>query len=164
MDTHRDAHITHHASTATLRFERALNHPPEKVWQALTTPEIIAKWFQADADIDPRQGGKYHLEFQGRGHGMHGQITTWNPPHTLAYTWPEPEAGGDSTVTWHLTPTETGTLLVLTHHLRAGGNLADFASGWHWHLDALDHALLGETVLFDHAQWSTLQDRYASGG
>ena len=28
-----------------LRFTRALAHPPEKVWRAITEPEHLAQWF-----------------------------------------------------------------------------------------------------------------------
>jgi hypothetical protein len=53
-----------------------------------------------------------------------------------------------------------GTRLVLTHRLDAGGDLADFASGWHWHLDALDRALEGETVPYDAQRWRMLRKVY----
>ena len=29
-----------------LRFTRALAHPPEKVWRAITEPEHLASWFR----------------------------------------------------------------------------------------------------------------------
>jgi hypothetical protein len=44
--------------------------------------------------------------------------------------------------------------------VNAGGDLADFASGWHWHLDALDRALGGETVPFDAQRWRLLRKVY----
>ncbi len=50
--------------------------------------------------------------------------------------------------------------MVLTHRLDAGGDLTDFASGWHWHLDALDKALEGETVPFDEQRWRLLRKVY----
>jgi uncharacterized protein YndB with AHSA1/START domain len=143
-----------------LRFERVMAHPPEKIWSALVEPDAIARWWQAEATVEPRLGGKFSLIFQGGPHRMNGEITRWEPPSVLEYTWPETHANGDSLVRWTLRPDVAGCRLTLTHVLRAGGNAADFASGWHWHLDAMDRALLGETVSFDEPRWKTLRKIY----
>ena len=144
----------------SLRFERLLNHDCASAWTALVSPEAIARWFQADAVVDPVQGGRFHLAFHAFNHAMNGQITRWEPPHLLEFTWPEAAAQGDSLVRFELTPTQAGCRLVLTHEFHAGGEMADFASGWHWHLDALEPALLGEAILFDQARWGVLRKVY----
>ena len=143
-----------------LRFERVLAHRPDDVWAALVQPEAIARWLQAEASVEPWSGGNFTLVFQGGPHGMNGRITRWEPPSVLEYTWPEAHARGDSRVRWQLQPDGTGCLLILTHVLRPGGDAADFASGWHWHLDALDRALLGEAVSFDEPRWKILRKIY----
>ena len=93
---------------------------------------------------------------------MAGEITRWEPPSLLEYTWPEISAGGDSVGRFALRPIEGGCVLSLTHLLRAGGDRADFLSGWHWHLDCLDAALLGEARDFDRARWANLRAVYAA--
>ena len=44
-------------------FERRLRHSPERVWNALTTPEGLACWL-AEAEIDATPGGKMELNFR----------------------------------------------------------------------------------------------------
>src|SRR5919199_152921 len=44
----------------TIRFERVLAHPVDRVWTAITTPKGLADWwlpFPADIDIDLQVGG-----------------------------------------------------------------------------------------------------------
>jgi uncharacterized protein YndB with AHSA1/START domain len=145
-----------------LRFERLIAHSPEAVWRALVTPEAIFRWLQARATLEPRPGGRLELSFDHADHAMVGEILAFDPPRRLEYTWPERHAGGDSAVRFDLEPHGAGCRLVLTHVFRKGGDLADFASGWHWHLDALDRALDGETVAFDRPRWQALKGAYAA--
>ncbi|HET6399224.1 MAG TPA: SRPBCC domain-containing protein, partial [Candidatus Thermoplasmatota archaeon] len=42
----------------SLRFERLLAHPPERVWAALTSPEDLKQWMPAqEVRIEPHAGG-----------------------------------------------------------------------------------------------------------
>jgi uncharacterized protein YndB with AHSA1/START domain len=158
----RDGRRTEVDGYPALRFERLLVHPPQAVWNALVTPEAISRWLQARATFEPRLGGRIELHFEHADHAMVGEVLAFDPPRRLEYTWPERHAGGDSIVRFDLEPHETGSRLVLTHVFRKGGDLADFASGWHWHLDALDRALDGESVAFDRARWQALKRAYAA--
>jgi uncharacterized protein YndB with AHSA1/START domain len=145
-----------------LRFTRYLAHPPEKVWTALVEPESLARWQQAQAVVEPHEGGCFRLVLGGRSSTMNGVITRWEPPTLLEYTWPESAANGDSLIRFELQRQGEGTILILTHILKGGGDLADFASGWHWHLDALNAALAGEARSFDHAGWAVLRQEYVA--
>ena len=145
-----------------LRFERRVAKPAAAVWSALVEPEALNRWLQADATIDPRPGGRFHLILGGGSSDMKGAILRWEPPRVLEYTWPESTAGADSVVRFEVFDDGTGSRLVLTHILPAGDDLADFASGWHWHLDALDRALEGEAVAFDRPRWAALKRAYAA--
>ena len=149
-----DGRISSVDGAPALHFQRLLRHPPEAVWRALTDPAALARWMQAEAVVDPRLGGRFEMIFQGGPHRMAGEITRWEPPSVLEYTWPEKSAGGDSLVRFTLRPTEGGCVLTLRHVLRGGGDVADFASGWHWHLDCLDAALVGEARAFDEPRWA----------
>ena len=143
--------------TRTLRFERALPRPVEKVWAALIAPERIGDWLCADAEVEPRLGGRFHLAFRNGPHTMTGVITRFEPPHVLEYTWPENAAKGHSLVLWELSATPTGCRLVLTHTLPGGGDLRGFASGWHWHLDAL---ATGQPTPWYEPAWRRLKEEY----
>jgi uncharacterized protein YndB with AHSA1/START domain len=155
----RDGRLSEENGSPALRFERRLAKPPEAVWTALTEPESIARWL-ATAEVEPRAGGRFHLDFHGGQSIVDGRITRWEPHCLIEYSWPEKNANGASLVRWELFPAGAGTRLVLTHRLDAGGDLADFASGWHWHLDALDKALEGESVPFDEPRWRLLRKVY----
>ena len=156
----RDGRQTQVDGATILRFERLIARPAAVVWEALTTPEGLARWMQSDAQVEPRQGGRFHLAFHGGEHVMDGEVTCWAPPSVLEYTWPEAQAGGDSLVRFELSPKGAGCRLVLIHTLKAGGDLADFASGWHWHLDALDGAVDGVARTFDKLRWESLRTMY----
>ncbi|QUD86346.1 SRPBCC domain-containing protein [Phenylobacterium montanum] len=143
-----------------LRFERRIRRPAQAVWEALTTPEGIARWMQAEAIVEPRVGGCYRLAFHDFDHVMEGAVTAWDPPRAFEYTWTEAQAGGDSLVRVTLEPDGEGCRLVLLHTLKAGGEMADFASGWHWHLDCLDDAAEGVASRFDRARWEVLRAAY----
>jgi uncharacterized protein YndB with AHSA1/START domain len=152
--------ITTDGAAKVLTFERLIARPPEKVWAALITPERIGDWMCADAEVEPRAGGRFHLAFRNFNHRMEGTITRYEPPHVLEYTWPENAANGESLVLWELTPTPAGTRLVLTHTLPKGGDLPGFASGWHWHLDALPAAVDEHATPWHEPTWRALQERY----
>jgi uncharacterized protein YndB with AHSA1/START domain len=161
-EARRDARVVTADGVTCLRFERVLRHGCVAVWEALVSPAALARWMQADAVVDPFVGGRFHLAFHAFAHRMEGRILAWERPRSLAFTWPEEEAGGESPVRFELTPAAVGCVLVLVHELRAGGDLADFASGWHWHLDALEGALLGEAREFDKVRWAALRQVYAA--
>ena len=128
-------------ATRTARFERVLRHPPERVWEALTSSEALGRWFMA-ASIEPRRGGVANFD-TGDGSGT-AIVTTWDPPRALAYSWPFPE-DGEALVTWSLEPVDagSGTRLVLEHAKLPADWAAGYGSGWHSYLDRLAASLDG---------------------
>jgi uncharacterized protein YndB with AHSA1/START domain len=158
----RDGRRTEVDGQPALRFERRLKKPAPAVWSALVEPGGLKRWLQAEATIDPGPGGRFHLILGGGASHMQGRILRWEPPRVLEYSWPETTAGADSVVRFEVFDDPPGSRLVLTHILPRGEELADFASGWHWHLDALEEALEGETVEFDRPRWAALKRAYAA--
>ncbi len=143
-------------ASGTVRFERLLPGPIERVWSYLTESDKRATWLAAGT-IELRSGGKVHLrfhhvdlsgekapeqyrEFQGESH-MHGRVVRCEPPRVLSYTWSE-SSGEDSEVTFELTPDGEAVRLVLTHR-RLGDRSAvlSVSSGWHAHLGILEDVL-----------------------
>jgi len=154
------ATLTKQSTTRELRFERDYPHSIQTVWSALTTPARIADWMCADVEIEPSLGGRYHLRFRNHDHSLTGEITCFEPPYRLEYTWPETAALGQSLVRWELSATDFGCHLVMTHRLTEGSDLPGFGSGWHWHLDALAHAARGIACPWDEAAWRALKLEY----
>jgi uncharacterized protein YndB with AHSA1/START domain len=95
-------------STETLAVvvEREVSFPPEKVWRALTQPQLIEEWLMKN-DFKPVVDHRFTLRADWG--AVDCQVLAVEPNKTLSYTW-----GGyglETVVTWSLTPTSTGTLL-----------------------------------------------------
>lgn len=142
----------------TVRFERLLPGPVERVWQYLTDSQLRGKWLATGA-MEPRIDGVVTLNFRHRdlsdhdeatpvkyesmesGHTMVGRVTRWEPLRHLAFTW-----DGDSEVAFDLEPKGKDVLLTLTQRrLASRDDMISVSSGWHSHLEILIERLRGET-------------------
>jgi len=94
------------ADTRAVVLERDLPHPPEKVWRALTQPELIAAWLTQN-DFAPRMGHRFKLT--GDWGSVDCEVTELEPNRALAYTWTA--MGLATVVEFSLTPTAAGTHL-----------------------------------------------------
>jgi uncharacterized protein YndB with AHSA1/START domain len=156
----RDGRRTTQGDRQLLTFDRILRHPPEKVWEALTTPEGMGRWWQAELDIEPHVDGCLKMYFRQFDHRMVGVITDFDPPRRFGFTWTESAAGKDSYVLFELTPDPLGTHLRLIHAMQAGIEPIGFAAGWHWHLDGLDDAVKGIATAWDQKRFDVLKMVY----
>jgi uncharacterized protein YndB with AHSA1/START domain len=90
----------------------------EKVWNALTDSDTLAKWIWAN-DFKPIVGHKFQFRTQPSDwwNGIvDSEVLVVDEPHTLSYTWVS--AGESTTVTWTLKQGSDGT----THlHLDQAG-------------------------------------------
>ncbi len=87
-------------------IEREVAYPPEKIWRALTQPQLIEEWLMKN-DFEPVVGHSFKLNADWG--SVECQVQTVEPNKTLSYTWSA--YGLESVVTWTLTPTRTGTHL-----------------------------------------------------
>ena len=141
---------------STIRFERLLPGPVERVWAYLTESKKRATWLAA-GEFDLRIGGKVELHFDndhlsdecappgamGAGkHSAHGKITRLEPLRVLAHTWSWD--GGESEVTYELTSKGKDVLLTIQHRLPddRGLKLA-VGGGWATHVGILADQLNG---------------------
>jgi uncharacterized protein YndB with AHSA1/START domain len=132
----------------SVRFERFIMVPIEKVWAALTIPERLADWF-AQAKIDLRLGGEVELRWDSYGHVETGFIVALKPPELLAWAMPGPD-GRHSVVRWELKqedPKGLGTRLTLTNTFLRTEHLLSVATGWHTALHDLAEAAIRSTPL-----------------
>ena len=86
--------------------EREIPFPPEKIWRALTQPQLIEEWLMKN-DFTPVVGHRF--DFRADWGSVACQVLAVEPNKTLSYTWDA--LGLASVVTWTLTPTSTGTHL-----------------------------------------------------
>jgi uncharacterized protein YndB with AHSA1/START domain len=59
-----------------------IDAPVEAVWQALTDPVELARWFPTDAAVDPRPGGTFAISWDGQWK-WEMTITDFEPLHRL---------------------------------------------------------------------------------
>jgi len=140
----------------TVRLERLLPGPLERVWAYITESDKRAKWL-AKGEFDLRVGGKVCLEFDNsrlscektapekykdrQVSKSEGVITRLEPMHALAHTW---TFKGDATeVTYELTPKGKDVLLTIVHR-RLGKDLTpSVMGGWDVHTGILEDVLKG---------------------
>lgn len=91
--------------------------PPQRVWAALTQPELIAQWFGDGASFDLRPGGRGVLSWNDYGDfGM--LVEEVDEPRTVAYRWTKDpgvaaQADNSTLVRFTLTVTAGGTRLTV---------------------------------------------------
>jgi len=139
-------------ATRTVTLEREFAHPPEKVWRALTQPELVAEWLMRN-DIKPVVGHRFNFRADPMP-GWNGvtdcEVLVAEAPRRLSYTWnasgEEAKTGIKTVVTFTLTPTKAGTLL----HMEQSGFRAEHDHdrffqgaqyGWQKMLGALEGVL-----------------------
>jgi uncharacterized protein YndB with AHSA1/START domain len=132
---------------------RSYDTTVEDLWDALTTPERLVRWF-LPVEGDLRQGGRYRLEGNAS-----GTIERCVPPHALDLTWEVREA--TSWVSVRLAADGQGARLTLEHiaHREAVGEefLAQFGPGavgvgWDLALRALELHLADPESALDPAE------------
>ena len=152
-----------------MRLERVLPGPVERVWAYLTDPNLRGKWL-ASGEMELRAGGRVNLHFHHaelsrhvepipekyrdmeQGADVVGRVIRCEPPRLLAYSWGEP-SGGESEVTFELTPQGNNVLMIVTHrHLENRNAMVSVAGGWHAHIGILIDVL---NEVEPRAFWST---------
>ena len=97
-----------------VRLERTFDAPIEDVWNALTTPERISRWFLPISG-EYRLGG--HFQFEGN---AGGEILDCDRPNRVRVSWVFGEmadAGPASEVEVRLTPAGADATTVVLEHL-----------------------------------------------
>ena len=71
-----------------------LDHPPAKVWAAITTPEGLSAWFGDKATIDLRPGGAAEMTFRS-GLTVDMRVERVEEPTVFGFTWRLPDLPED---------------------------------------------------------------------
>jgi uncharacterized protein YndB with AHSA1/START domain len=93
---------------------------PEKVWQALTSPDFTRQYFFGQAvEVEPRAGGKFVMRLPDGSVNVHGEVVEWTPPRRFACTWnvmmsPEFPALPACLVTYDIEPAGDAVKLTMT--------------------------------------------------
>jgi uncharacterized protein YndB with AHSA1/START domain len=106
-----------------IRIVRDYPHPVDRVWRAVTDPELIPRWTVTGQGARPEGfstvvGTSFRLVAKPRA-GWDGvvycQVTEAKPPELLRYTWAETEGGATTLVTYRLAATPGGTRFTYEH-------------------------------------------------
>ena len=132
---------------ATLKIQRLLPGPIERIWAYLTNSDLRRQWLAA-GQMEMKVGAPVELVWRNdeltdpRGQRppgfsderrMQSRITELDPPRKLAIAW---DGSGD--VSFELEPKGKEVLLTMIHRgLPDRGSLLGVGAGWHMHLDVL---------------------------
>lgn len=100
-------------------IEREMAHPPEKIWKALTKAHLIKEWLM-DNDFELSVGRKFNFRAEPM-YGWNGvtdcEVLEIVVNERLSYSWNASDAQAEGSlktvVSWTLTPTSTGTHVVM---------------------------------------------------
>ncbi|MCB1389612.1 MAG: SRPBCC domain-containing protein [Rhodobacteraceae bacterium] len=135
-----------------VRLERRYAVPIERVFDYMTRPELLAKWWgpehivRVEGDLDLQRPGPWNstmISGEGTRHRVSGQVTTVRHPTLVAFTWGWHDEAGrrghESHVTIELSVEDGGTRLVLTHRdLADAEQVRLHGEGWTSTLRKLD--------------------------
>ena len=155
---------------ATLKIERLLPGPIERVWAYLTQSDMRRQWLAA-GKMEMKVGAPVEFVWRNdelssspgqRPEGfpeeqrMLSRITEADPPRKIAFTW-----SGSGDVSFELTPKGKDVLLTVIHRsLPDRATLLMVAGGWHMHLDILVARANGKEPQPFWDGWSRLHKEY----
>lgn len=126
-----------------VKFERVFPFKTEVVWDAITKPEQLAKWF-TDFEMDFVEGGKMIIRFRDENKTeTYGKILRIDAPHYFEFSW-EDELAQWEIIT--LGPNECK--LILTYSRLSDKYALSVPTGFHVVLDQLEAVLHGASGPF----------------
>jgi uncharacterized protein YndB with AHSA1/START domain len=151
--TERMGTVLSAGDTWTLRYERRIDHPVDKVWRAITEREHLQHWLPCDVVGERTEGAALELVFWPgyveryaiEQPVLTGRITVWQPPEVFEWWWDHDR------LRWELEATATGTNLTFTTWIGDPAIGAESAAGYHVCLDRLQR-------LLDTGQAAPLED------
>ncbi|WP_028051134.1 SRPBCC domain-containing protein [Cellulomonas sp. URHD0024] len=103
----------------TIVVDQFYPHPPERVWRALTTPELLAQWLMPN-DFRAEVGHRFTMrgrpvEATGFSGVVASTVLAVEAPRLLRISWADAEGGNamQTTVTWTLQAEGAGTRVLL---------------------------------------------------
>ncbi len=165
----RDAYGTLIEPT-TLKIQRLLPGPIERVWAFLTESDKRRKWLAA-GKMEMKVGAPFEFVWRndeltdppgerpasfGDEHRMQSRITELDPPKKISFTWKD---SGDVSI--ELEANGKDVLLTLVHRrLPNRSTMLGVSAGWHAHLDVLVARARGEEPAPFWDGWARLRKEY----
>jgi uncharacterized protein YndB with AHSA1/START domain len=157
---------------ATVRLQRLLPGPIERVWAFITDSSLRSQWLAA-GQMEQTAGSSFKLTWRNdelskpnskrpegfdEEHSMEGHVVEVVPPLKLTITW---QNTGD--VTFELEKQDKNVLLTVTHRrLPTHNSLVMHSAGWHAHLDRLASIASEDVPAPFWDTWLRLRDEYGA--
>ena len=147
-------------TAAAVEIEVRIDASPETIFEFFTDPDKMVQWMGRSHDLDPRPGGTFRCDINGRDVAS-GSYLEIDRPRRVVFTWGwESEDSitrpGSSTVEVDLEPAGGQTLVRLTHRdLPGEEQRAAHKHGWDHYFERLSVAASGGDPGED--PWSTPQ-------
>jgi uncharacterized protein YndB with AHSA1/START domain len=154
----------------TLKIQRLMPGPIERIWAYLTESDLRRKWLAA-GHMEMKVGAPFELVWRnndltsppgqrpagfGDEHRMKSRITELDPLRKFVITW-----GDGSEVSFELEPKGSQVLLTLIHRrLPDRATMLMVGAGWHMHLDILVARATGQEPTPFWDGWSRLRTEY----
>ena len=124
-------------------YQLFINASPERVWEAITNPELIARYFYGATLEAPLEAGVRWRAWSPDGTSLwndaDAEIFEADPPRRLVHGWkslyePDLASEAESRITWEIEPQEGGysKLTVVHDRLDASPKTAASVSGAGW--------------------------------
>ncbi|SED75663.1 SRPBCC family protein [Jiangella alba] len=139
--------------TTEIELDQFYPHPPELVWRALTTPELLARWLMRPDGFEPRVGARFTMaakpiEAVGFSGTVACEVLEAVEPELLSFSWDDAAADGPRgwVVRFELRREGRGTRVLFTHRGFDPRSPADqlsrtiMGNGWRRILAALGEA------------------------
>ena len=117
-------------------FETYIKTTPERLWEAITDPEMRAKYsFGVRTDSDWSVGSQYKASVPGVVDIAEGENLEVDPPRRLVQSFQalwsdEVKSVGTSRVTWEIEPVGTSCRLRVTHDQLSDEANSEVYGGW----------------------------------
>lgn len=117
-------------------FETYIKTTPERLWEAITDPELRARYsFGVRTESEYTDGSHYKASVPGAIDIAEGENLEVDPPRRLVQTFnalwsDEVKAAGTSRVTWEIEPVGSSCRLRVTHDQLAEDANSELYGGW----------------------------------
>ena len=155
----------------TLRIQRLLPGPIERVFSYLTDGDLRRQWLSGGV-MEKKVGAPFTLTWRnddlsdvpskrpegfGEEHSMESRVIELDEPRKLAFTW-----GEQGKVTFELESKGDEVLLTLVHERLPAerSTRLNICAGWHSHLDVLAARAAGAKVGPFWEDWTRLKQEY----
>lgn len=135
---------------ARLTFDRRYPTDAADLWDAVTAPERLARWF-TKVSGDLSQGGTFTIHFDD-GDAPECRVETCEPGKAFSWSWPH--QGATSLIEVSVTPDDGGARLFLVHTRLSTIQAPEYGAGWQAFVRSLDSYL-------GHPDASTSDDWWA---